>query len=278
MSDWAVGLSTGCFYQKSIFEVLETIRNGGFSLIEICSSPRHLDYHDVEAVKRASEEIHRLGLEPCSFHAPFAEHIDITSLDKDRFDQSVGEILQAAEAASRLKVNHFVIHPGPEIEGRPPAEELIHRMENAVHALNRVGRRCDELGMHLTLENMLPHLLFGQVSDILWIVGAMSHMNIEVCLDTGHAHLAGDMETVVYKLSGHLKMIHANDNRGEQDDHLPPGQGRVDWERFLADLDRCGFRGSIILELSGDLDLEPESLLAQAREARHTLRQIVEVE
>lgn len=38
MSDWAVGLSTGCFYQKSIFEVLETIRNGGFSLIEICSS------------------------------------------------------------------------------------------------------------------------------------------------------------------------------------------------------------------------------------------------
>ena len=39
MSDWAMGLSTGCFWQTSIFECLEDIRNSGFSRIEICSSP-----------------------------------------------------------------------------------------------------------------------------------------------------------------------------------------------------------------------------------------------
>ena len=54
MSDWAVGLSTGCFWQTSIFDCLEDIRNSGFGRIEICSSPAHLDYHDVERVKRAA--------------------------------------------------------------------------------------------------------------------------------------------------------------------------------------------------------------------------------
>jgi hypothetical protein len=54
MSDWAVGLSTGCFWQTSIFECLEDIRNSGFGRIEICSFPAHLDFHDVERVKRAA--------------------------------------------------------------------------------------------------------------------------------------------------------------------------------------------------------------------------------
>ena len=42
LSDWAVGLSTGCFWQTSIFDCLEDIRNSGFGRIEICSFPAHL--------------------------------------------------------------------------------------------------------------------------------------------------------------------------------------------------------------------------------------------
>ena len=63
MSDWAVGLSTGCFWQTSIFECLEDIRDSGFGRIEICSFPAHLDYHDVDRVKRAAGLIDELGLE-----------------------------------------------------------------------------------------------------------------------------------------------------------------------------------------------------------------------
>ena len=41
MSDWAVGLSTGIFWQTSIFECLEDIRNAGFGRIELslCLGP-----------------------------------------------------------------------------------------------------------------------------------------------------------------------------------------------------------------------------------------------
>ena len=63
MNDWPVGLSTGSFYQKSIFDCLELIRQNGFSMVEICSFPAHLDYHDLNAVHRAANRIEELGAE-----------------------------------------------------------------------------------------------------------------------------------------------------------------------------------------------------------------------
>ena len=50
MDVWPAGLSTGCFYQQSILSCLETIENGGFNSIEVCSTPSHLDYHNSAVV------------------------------------------------------------------------------------------------------------------------------------------------------------------------------------------------------------------------------------
>ena len=272
MSDWPVGLSTGCFYRKSIFDCLEAILNGGFTMIEVCSFPAHLDYHDIDTVKRAAKRMNELGMEPYSLHAPFADQIDISALNPDQRSASTGEILKAVEAAARLQVRYLVIHPGPEHLPKQTCQEHIQRMENAATALNIIANRCHELGIGCVLENKLPHLLFGSTSDILWILGAMKTVNIGTCLDTGHAYLSGDIYNVMHKLSGHLQMIHANDNRGTYDDHSPPGTGNIDWNRLLALLTETGFHGAFILELAGQDDVN--GLLNQARRARLYLREI----
>ncbi len=272
MNDWPIGLSTGCFYRQSIFDCLDAIYQGGFSMIEVCSFPAHLDYHDLGAVKRAAMEISARGLECYSFHAPFADHIDITAADAGQREVSLQEILKAAEAAARLEVRYFVIHPGPEHAVRPPCEELFRRMEQAAQILNRVARRCQELGMLCVLENKLPHLIFGSTSDLLWIMGALTTLEIGTCLDTGHAYLSGDIYHVMHKLSGHLQMIHANDNSGNFDDHLPPGQGEIDWTHLLSELSETAFHGSFILELAGGRPAE--QILQEARQARRYLRGI----
>ena len=271
MSDWPVGLSTGCFYQMSIFDVLEDIQKSGISVIEICSYPPHLDYHDVDAVSAAAERIQQLGLEPFSFHAPFADEIDITSLNDEQRSHSLNEILQAAKAAATLGVMHFVIHPGPEQEGKPPPEEHLRRMQNAAEALNKVSAFCHKARMSLTLENMLRHLLFGHTSDLLWIMGAIDQRNVGICLDTGHANLSGDLDTVMYKLSGHLKMVHAADNKGHRDDHLPPGKGYIDWHKLISKLNQTRFQGGFILEISGDMGKSVHELLSDAQQARQLI-------
>lgn len=253
MSDWAVGLSTGCFWQTSIFDCLEDIRDLGFGRIEICSFPAHLDYHDVDSVRRAAALIDELGLETYSFHAPFSDRIDISAPDPRARESARNELFKAAEAASILKVRYFVLHPGPE-DSALPEQERFWRLENAVGVLNQTYRHCRQLGIGLVLENMLPHLFAGRTRDLLWIMGALDTCEVGICLDTGHAFLGGDLPAVVHKLSGHLWMVHASDNRGQFDDHLPPGDGHINWVKFLADLHRLHFTGSIILEISGTGD------------------------
>jgi sugar phosphate isomerase/epimerase len=271
LSDWAVGLSTGCFWQTSIFECLEDIRNSGFGRIEICSFPAHLDYHDLQRVKRAAGLIDELGLETYSFHAPFSDRIDITSPDPQLRDFALKELLQAAETAAILKVRYFVIHPGPE-NATLPEHERFWRLQNAVGVLNQAFLHCRRLGVGLVLENMLPHLFAGRTRDLLWILGALDTCEVGICLDTGHAHLGEDLPAVVHKLSGHLWMVHASDNHRQYDDHLPPGDGKINWASLLAHLYDLHFNGTFILEIGGSGDRK--QILEGARRGRHHLREL----
>lgn len=270
MANWPIGLSTGCFYQQNILECLPLIRESGFSMIEICSSPAHLDFHDVSAARRAGDRIVELGMEAYSFHAPFAPHIDITSADETQRDASIAEIIKAAEAAALLHVHYFVLHPGPENAATVPVEAQLPRMQNVISSLDRIVQRCHELGIFCVLENKLPHLLFGNTSDVLWILDGIKTAEVGACLDTGHAFLAGDMHSLVHKLAGHLKMVHANDNGGSGDDHRPPGAGKIDWKQLLVDLLQIQFHGALILEMAGNTDAAVT--MANARFGRSHLR------
>lgn len=272
MNSWPIGLSTGCFCHESILDCLEAIRESGFSLIEVCFSPRHLDYHDAAAVRRAADRIEQLGMATYSFHAPFAPGLDVSSPDAGTRSRALAEVLRAAEAAAILQVHYLVIHPGPEVVATfPPAERLL-RMEHTVETLNRVVARCGELGIGCVLENKLPHLLFGKTSDILWILDALDSAEVGVCLDTGHAALTGNLTGLVQKLGGHLRMVHAHDNRGHGDDHLPPGRGTINWEGLLRTLANSFFSGALVLEIARARDLA--STLADARSGRGFLRRV----
>jgi sugar phosphate isomerase/epimerase len=272
MTSWPVGLSTGCFYHQSIVDCLPLIRESGFSMIEVCSSPEHLDFRNLKSVKRAAERIKELGMEAYSFHAPFAPNIDIASSDSEQRADSVAEIFKAAESAALMRVHYFVLHPGPENPAAIPAEEQLPRMQHVVDSLNQVARRCRELGIMCVLENKLPHLLFGNTSDILWILDGINSAEVGDCFDTGHAFLAGDIHNLVHKLAGHLRMIHAHDNDGAGDNHLPPGDGKIDWEKFLRDLIEVRFRGAFILEMAGNND--SAVTMTNARRGRSYLRDI----
>ena len=274
MTDWPIGISTGCFYRTPITAVLQDIRDGGFTLLEICSFPDHLPYYNHEAVKRARDEIDKLGMEAFSFHAPFADEIDITALDPGKRQHALEALLSACDAAAILGARHIVIHPGPEREGKPPVEELYQRMRNAAEVLSTVATHCRKLGLLLLMENMLPHLLFGHTSDILYMLGAIKETNVGTCLDTGHANLSGELFNVVHKMSGHLRMIHANDNNGDRDAHLVPGEGNIDWTRIVQELANVNFRGTVILELAGGEGVSPVEMLERGRRGRQFLQEI----
>jgi sugar phosphate isomerase/epimerase len=274
MTDWPIALSTGSFYRQSIFDVLGSVQAAGFRRIEVCSSPMHLDYHRADEVRRAGERMRELEIDPVSFHAPFSEHIDITSLHDAEREAAIHELILACEAAALLGCENVVLHPGPEREGRPPQEEFLQRMHRAAEALNRVAERCRTLGIQLLLENMLGHLMFGHVRDMMYLLGEIGTDDVGTCLDTGHAHLAREMSVVIQKLSGHLKMVHVNDNHGDRDEHLAPGDGSIDWPWVIGQLRRIHFQGVLVLELSSGEHESVEGFLARAIRAREFMERL----
>ncbi len=274
MTDWPIALSTGSFYRQSIFEVLGAVQAAGFRQIEVCSSPRHLDYHRADEVQRAGDWMRELELTPVSFHAPFSDRIDITSLNDGEREAAIHELILACEAAALMGCENVVLHPGPEREGRPPQGEFLQRMHHAAQALNRVAARCRALGIQLLLENMLGHLMFGHVRDMMYLLGEIKTNDVGTCLDTGHAHLAREMSVVIQKLSGHLKMVHVNDNHGDWDEHLAPGAGTIDWPWVVAQLRRFHFRGVLVLELSSGEHESVAGFLVRAVQAREYMVQL----
>lgn len=69
----------------------------------------------------------------------------------------------------------------------------------------------------------------------------------------------------------HIHMVHVNDNRGDRDDHLPPGEGDIDWPWILRELQRHRFSGILILELSSRPQESITEMLDRARQAHSYL-------
>ncbi|MFB3905303.1 MAG: sugar phosphate isomerase/epimerase family protein [Acidobacteriota bacterium] len=273
MTNWPVGLSTGCFYRTSIFEVLAPVRESGFSLLEISSSPGHFDFRNPEELKRLARLLPELDLLPFSFHAPLAEHLDITSADEGQRQRAVHEMLGVVEAAAGLRAGHLIVHPGPDHLDRTDGEQHRGRLKRAGDSLRTIQERCRQLDVMMVVENMLPHLSLGPTTDLLGVIAQLDGDQLGVCLDTGHANLAGDIYDLPRQIGNRLRMLHVHDNHGGRDDHLPPGQGQINWQLLMGRLAEQNFNGPLILELAGDSS-QPNQVLREARAGREMLERI----
>lgn len=132
---------------------------------------------------------------------------------------------------------------------------------------NRIGNILREAAarpMRLALENG-PLDLLSQVLERMADHPAFNHLGI--CIDTGHANMHSRLyespaQEFIRAFKSRVIHLHLHDNRGQEDEHLVPGQGTVRWPEFLVDLERTGFNGQIVFELA---DSDPEAAAVSAR-------------
>jgi sugar phosphate isomerase/epimerase len=108
------------------------------------------------------------------------------------------------------------------------------------------------------------------ISDITSILAVDKRLGLH--LDVGHANVGGDkLEGLLDRLGSRLVHVHLSDNRGNNDDHMPLGAGRVDWPRAIRLLKQHGYDGTITLEVfSQDRDY----LLLSAQKVRAWWRDV----
>ncbi len=183
-----------------------------------------------------------------SVHLPFGDLVP-GSLDPQVAGLAAGRLLAAGRWAVQLGAMQAVLHLGFEPRLHQPADEYAQRLAQGLAPLARL---LAQGGCRLVMENTFelepsPLLLCRQA------LAQAAGVEVGFCLDVGHASCFSrtSLEAWWRALGPHLHEMHLHDNDGLGDQHLPPGQGRVDWE-FLG-------RGLAELPCQPLLTLEPHS-------------------
>lgn len=233
---------------RPIFEELESISELGFDYMEVAMDPpqahfRMIQEHQEELLR--SLERHRMGI---ICHLPtFVSTADLT---KSIRESSLKETLGSLEVAADLGALKVVLHPS--IIGGLGVFIIEQAREYAMSSLEAVVERADQLGVVLCLENMFPRSnSLVEPGDFLEVFKKFS--NLKMTLDTGHAKLGspGDKRALEFikNFADRIDHIHANDNLGKEDNHLPIGTGTIDFEKIVMALKGIGYDGTITLEV-----------------------------
>ena len=169
--------------------------------------------------------------------------INITEPVKNKRIAMLDEIKRALEIAEAVPYRYLIQHLG--VSGQEFDERA---MEAAFTALEEISLFAGQRGVEVLLEN-IPNG-FSSAEGLLRFL-ELTHLNLNVCFDVGHAHMNEGVETAYRMLKNRIRSTHVHDNNGAADLHLFPGAagGTIDWGRVMPVLQSREDRYPLLLEL-----------------------------
>ena len=206
-------------------------------------------------VKKLSKEA---DIEIFQTHAPY----HVYNADKKLFECRIEEIKYAIRATAVLGAKYTVVHPAQPCFFDPDKNPGFTKELN-YSLFEKLIPTAEEYGVLLALENMpgqgVPTSTPEMLIDYIDMMGSDA---VVACLDTGHAHLAGEnIANFARRLGNRLKVLHLADNCGRMDEHYIPYVGTIGiWDEFMKTLKEVGYDGSLNLEAGTYVRELPEEL------------------
>lgn len=198
-------------------------------------------HHFLPEIEKEFEDISPSYDIQFSAHAPLSD-INIGSLNPRTREASIREVINGLKAAHRMGFDTYTFHPGFWSPlGLLAEEEVKEAVKESVGRIDRVARERD---IQVAMENM-PDSHFTMCENLSELLSYLEDTEIGVCFDIGHAHVSNTLEEFLESPSEFMN-IHLHDNLGEQDDHLPIGDGAIDFEGLLSRLN--GYGGKLVIE------------------------------
>ena len=244
-------LSTHLF-RRSVLTVslLKRIARAGFDLVEIFCDRQHFDYTNRSQMREIAEWFRDSPVKLHSLHAPLfrgsqeaSPHgvISITYLERQRRQDSMDEIKRALETAELVPFRYLITHLGV------PGEEYdLRKFDAALTSLEHLRLFAGQRGVQLLLEN-IPNEL-STPRRLLEFIRHTHIGDLELCFDSGHAHLDGDVKEAFHLLKDRIASTHLHDNNGEADEHRFPFEGGIAWEPLIGNLQSSAGEVPLLLE------------------------------
>ncbi|MCF8025469.1 MAG: sugar phosphate isomerase/epimerase [Desulfobacteraceae bacterium] len=232
---------------NSLLQEVEALGKLGFDYIEVTMDAPYA-HHSVIKEHKAEfcQVLNRFGMDLVCHLPTFVSTADLTDTIREA---SIEESLQSMHMAAELGAIKVVLHPSF-IHGLGAMLPDLAR-KHATDSMARLLSEADRLHLTVCVENMFPRSLSLVGPEDFDVV--FNHFsNARLTLDTGHANIDGGTERIlgfIRRFPDRIGHIHASDNRGRDDDHLPIGAGTIDFVEVVKALKEIGYNETITLEV-----------------------------
>jgi sugar phosphate isomerase/epimerase len=233
---------------KPVLEELETIAKLGFDYLELTMDAPEAHYTIIRRIK--DELVHALQGLNMKLICHLPTFVSTADLTESLREASLKETLKSLEVAAELRTMKAVLHPS--IHMGLSMFVIEKARQYALRSLEAILDKADELGVCLCIENMFPqsHSLVDpeDFDDVF-----ERFPQLRMTLDTGHAHIGDKVGAkiidFIQRFPDRIYHIHANDNLGKDDQHLPIGAGNIEFPKIVRALKEIGYDETITLEV-----------------------------
>lgn len=246
------GISSWIVRDLPVDEAIARLADSGFTATELSADQSTLVQAWEREPEAVCEQLAARDLSVPSVHSPQPGRL-LDAVDETVRQASILANVEYLRRMSMCGIAELVVHP----TGAPrPATERGRPgdLSRAADSLHCLAEHAGKLGLRLAVENIgfdrcRPDATMAALLEA--IDGLGDHVGL--CLDVGHTELAGldlvdELRTAMR--ASKLFSLHLHDVTVGGKDHVIPGEGRIDFRPFLAELDAAGFAGGRILEIS----------------------------
>lgn len=264
--------SSFVYFNYSLQEAIRRLHTFGYQGVEIWGGRPHAyrrDLDDQIADIRTLLDTHGMAI-PNFIPAQFRYPSILCSMNETVRLDSVAYIKDAIRTARALGARHVSLCPGMTLAG----EDLVRGWAQLRRSFLELLAHTKGTDTVLLIEpaHRFESTLILTVADGLRMIEEIGSDRLGILLDTGHAFVNGeDFAAVVNSLQGIPFHIHIDDNFGDSDAHLIPGEGGIDFAPFVHALRETGYRGAVSAELGFQYTLAPDAAVEKTIRALEDL-------
>ena len=237
-----IAVSTLFCLPNTFDEMLQLIPSLGTPLVELVDAGPHT---------LTPQRIARLNELKESYDLKYSIHAPFTDVNLSAHDPTIRKAILKRLESSIMSTSQlgevFVFHPGNStaLAREIPGAAWRINMESILY----LSKCAEEHGVNAQIENVpepFPYVL-KSVSDFERFFEEIG-IDIGFVLDVAHSNLRGETLEFIRRFENFITHVHLSDNHGVFDEHLPIGEGSIDWQETISALKASRFDGWITIE------------------------------